>query len=552
MVPKRKRTQHPVPESGEDYDEDSDSSYNETSRLDATKKSRKTRQPAHGTRKKNHDDDSPTVANSISSHAVSIHVITAVEPMRVALLEWYDSVHDARKMPWRKKFDPSLDVEGRAQRAYEVWVSEIMLQQTQVVTVIPYYNKWMAKFPTIKDLAASDIETVNSLWKGLGYYSRAARLLSGAQKTVNELQGRLPDNAKDMQAKIPGVGRYSAGAICSIAYNHCVPVLDGNVHRLLSRFTALHALPKSKQTLDILWTGAESFIEQSKRPGDINQALIELGSTVCTVRDPVCSHCPLRLWCKAYERTQPKPDIEELCLVCEPIPSDEDDGSVTIYPMKAERKKVREELDSVNVIEWRSKNGGDRWFLLVRRPEGGLLAGLHEFPTASNLSSGKASESNVAQIPYTLLKELLMHPPHPSHSESQRLAKPTNVEPSYQVPKIAHVKPAGDVVHVFSHIKKTYRVQWVLLESEGDEPPRFRSTVSPDQIARKNGNRARKSKGKQRRLEEGSEVSEVEVNATPKTSGAQWVPLAQVEGVNISTGVLKVWKLVKKLWIITQ
>jgi A/G-specific adenine glycosylase len=116
-----------------------------------------------------------------------------------------------------------------------------MLQQTQVATVIPYYNRWMAKyvpilspldrlvnssrFLTIKDLAASDIETVNSLWKGLGYYSRAARLLNGAQKTVKELQGRLPDNAKDMETKIPGVGRYSAGAICSIAYNHCVPVV---------------------------------------------------------------------------------------------------------------------------------------------------------------------------------------------------------------------------------------------------------------------------------------------------------------------------------------
>jgi A/G-specific adenine glycosylase len=161
----------------------------------------------------------------------------------------------------------------------------------------------------------------------------------------------------------------------------------------------------------------------------------------------------------------------------------------------------------------------------------GLLAGLHEFPTASNLSNAKASASNVAQIPYTLLKELLMHPPHPSQSENQRLAKQMNFEPLYYVPKIAHVKPAGDVVHVFSHIKKTYRVQWVLLESEGDEPPQFRSTVYPDQVARKNSNRARKPKGKQRRLEETSELSEVEVDATPKTLSAQWVPLAQVEDV---------------------
>jgi A/G-specific adenine glycosylase len=125
-----------------------------------------------------------------------------------------------------------------------------MLQQTQVATVIPYYNKWIAKyvavlsfwviwpnpsrFPTIKDLAASDIETVNSLWKGLGYYSRAARLLSGAQIAVKELHGRLPDNAKDMEAKIPGVGRYSAGAISSIAYNHCVPVVGFYFAKIIS------------------------------------------------------------------------------------------------------------------------------------------------------------------------------------------------------------------------------------------------------------------------------------------------------------------------------
>lgn len=159
----------------------------------------------------------------------------------------------------------------------------------------------------------------------------------------------------------------------------------------------------------------------------------------------------------------------------------------------------------------------------------GLLAGLHEFPTASNLSTAKASASDISQIPYTLLKELLIHPPHPSHSESQRLSNPTNFEPSYHVPKITHVKPAGDVVHVFSHIKKTYRVQWVLLESEGDEPPQLRPTGSLDQIASNDGNRVRQPKGKRRRLEEGSEVSEMEVDATLETLNAQWVPLAQVE-----------------------
>ncbi|KAH9849610.1 DNA glycosylase [Lenzites betulinus] len=323
----------------------------------------------------------------IRPHASAIHVLSSPGPSRDALWKWYDDVRDTRGMPWRKPYQHTWDAEAKAQRAYEVWVSEIMLQQTQVATVIPYYNRWIERFPTIRDLAASDIDTVNSLWKGLGYYSRAARLLSGAQKAVKEFGGRLPDNPQDMESKIPGIGRYSAGAICSIAYNQRVPVLDGNVHRLMSRLLALHASPKAKQTLDVLWAGASAFVKDAELPGDVNQALIELGSTVCKVRDPACHSCPLQPWCAAYEQqegagtdhegtkdaTSPAghavPDIEDLCTLCEPLPA----GSpVTAYPMKAEKKKAREELDIVNVIEWRRHAGGERWFLLVRRPEGGV------------------------------------------------------------------------------------------------------------------------------------------------------------------------------------
>lgn len=187
--------------------------------------------------------------------------------------------------------------------------------------------------------------------------------------------------------------------------------LDGNVHRLMSRLLALHAPPKAKQTLDVLWAGASAFVKDAERPGDVNQALIELGSTVCKVRDPGCTSCPLQPWCAAYEQQactgtndevrlpivplppqncvaraenarcnqgakdatssagHAVPDIEELCALCEPLPA----GSpVTAYPMKTEKKKAREELDIVNVIEWRKHAAGEeRWFLLVRRPEGG-------------------------------------------------------------------------------------------------------------------------------------------------------------------------------------
>ncbi|PIL27683.1 hypothetical protein GSI_10836 [Ganoderma sinense ZZ0214-1] len=604
-------------------------------------------------------------------HAISLHVISHAAPLRDDLLRWYEGVQDSRGMPWRKPYDHSWDMEHKAQRAYEVWVSEIMLQQTQVATVIPYYNRWIERFPTIADLAASDIDTVNGLWKGLGYYSRAARLLSGAQKAVKEFKGRLPDNAKDMESNIPGIGRYSAGAICSIAYNECVPVLDGNVHRLLSRVLALHAPPKAKQTLDILWAGASAFVKDADRPGDLNQALIELGATVCKVRDPSCDVCPLQRSCAAYvaasrrvgeprgnsegtedegnsaseggranganSATFPRPsgrhtlipDIEELCTLCEPLP---DGSSVTTYPMKAEKKKAREELDIVNVIEWRKHRNADatdRWFLLVRRPEGGLLAGLHEFPTAANVpvATGSSSPPALAKIVDTLLAALLVSPPPASspsrsrlvstgHTQSQsdteeeqeqdsrseteqdpgrcqttrRLrpeAKPTPAGPTATAAdagagvgasagtlRVVKIVPAGDVLHIFSHIRKTYRAQWVVLEggcADGHGPPPLvqeldtsfpgAGTAIPKTSKAKGDSKGKASSRKHRqRAISPSASPSLSQSRTPRNNpgeaspspsrlpDAQWVMLDAVADANIGTGVLKVWRQVRALW----
>ncbi|TFK49420.1 DNA glycosylase [Heliocybe sulcata] len=486
-----------------------------------------------------------TVDGDRRPHAVTLHEVAEAYNIRVALLRWYDKVHEVRGMPWRKPYNPEFGPEERAQRAYEVWVSEIMLQQTQVVTAIPYYNRWMEKYPTIRALAGSDIETVNGIWKGLGYYSRAARLLSGAQKVVKEFNGRLPDNAKDMEAKIPGIGRYSAGAICSIAYNHCVPVLDGNVHRLLSRVLALYAPPKDKKTLDILWAGAEAMVESADRPGDINQAMIELGSTVCKVRDPSCETCPIRPWCRAYALSQDGqaqsqgdiPDIEELCSVCEPLPLPEGSQAlVAAFPMKADRKKAREELDIVNVIEWRSSaDDDDRWFLLVRRPNTGLLAGLHEFPTKADVSTDIAP-SETAEIPESLLSSLLKTPLRPSKRLDSANGHTSNGL------RIVHVKPAGDVLHIFSHLRKVYRVQWVVLEG-GEKPPElmpFRlPTTRPGKSAKGKGGRAKANRSKS------SDDDEIEVLEQME---ARWLPLQEVAKANIGTGVVKVWNKAKSLW----
>ncbi|KAJ7810132.1 DNA glycosylase [Mycena leptocephala] len=459
-----------------------------------------------------------------SSHAKSAHVMKAadVPSIRAALVQWYSTVHTSRNMPWRKPYNPKLGPEERAQRAYEVWISEIMLQQTQVATVIPYYNRWLEKFPTIRDLANATIDEVNSLWKGLGYYSRASRLLAGAKKAVDDYGGRLPDNAKDMQANIPGIGRYSAGAICSIAYGEKVPVLDGNVNRLLSRFLALHAPPKAKATLDILWNAASAMVQ------DLGSSSV--GSTVCKVRDPNCETCALHTWCSAYTATQvnspiiPVIDIEDLCKICEPLT---DDAAVTAYPMKADKKKAREELDIVNVIEWRS--GSNRQFLLVRRPEGGLLAGLDEFPTSPNVPAA-ISQAQQLKIPQEILSTLLHRSERVLDVTRKSVSNPSNISL-----RITKVQPVGDVVHVFSHIKKTYRVQWVLLEGTPD-PPQLALTNALE----KNTNvRKNKGKGKPGKTDKESDV------VIPCST---WVPLNAVATKNIGTGVVKVWNLCRTLW----
>lgn len=240
----------------------------------ATKKS-KTRRAAPDTA----SDDEPHAERTVAyPHASSQHVLGdgRRDELHDALLAWYATVHDARTMPWRKPWDDTLSAADRAQRAYEVWVSEIMLQQTQVATVVPYYTRWMERFPTVHQLAGADIEDVNALWKGLGYYSRAARLLEGAKVIVRDYDGTMPSDPAVLEKSVPGIGRYSAGAITSIAYGVCAPVLDGNVHRLLSRVLAVYAPPQAKATLSLLWAAALALVTGSTTPGDVNQALIEL------------------------------------------------------------------------------------------------------------------------------------------------------------------------------------------------------------------------------------------------------------------------------------
>ncbi|KAF2127696.1 DNA glycosylase [Dothidotthia symphoricarpi CBS 119687] len=289
-----------------------------------------------------------------------------------ALLSWFGRVEETRSMPWRKKWIDPKSYEGKekelgsilARRAYEVWVSEVMLQQTRVSTVIPYFNTWISKWPTVQDLAQANHDEVLSVWKGLGYYSRATRLHEGAQVVVGKSSSSvcpIPSSAIELQ-EFPGIGKYTAGAISSIAFGEAEPVLDGNVARVLSRQLGLYADVKDKKTSDLLWEVADQLIKcvskypeikNSIIPGQWNQALMELGSTICTPR-PKCDECPIQNTCRVYSEAQTLsdmaqpltiPDIEDACNLCDAVDiediiaargEDEDDDK----PKSAKKRKI--------------------------------------------------------------------------------------------------------------------------------------------------------------------------------------------------------------------
>lgn len=211
--------------------------------------------------------------------------------VRSALLAWYDRVR--RDLPWRRTRDP-----------YAIWVSEMMLQQTQVATVLDYYARWMQTFPDVQTLAAASEDAVLAAWQGLGYYSRARNLLRGARAVVTDHGGQVPRTLESLR-KLPGIGPYSAGAIASIAYGLRTPLVDGNVVRVLCRLAALRGDPSRAPLRRQLWDLAGKLVPE-RRAGDFNQALMELGATVCTPKAPRCDTCPVRGQCLAAAQGSPE------------------------------------------------------------------------------------------------------------------------------------------------------------------------------------------------------------------------------------------------------
>jgi len=265
------------------------------------------------------------------------------------LIQWFEQ--NKRDMPWRKTSDP-----------YHIWISEVMLQQTQVDTVIPYYERFIARFPTVFDLASDEEQDVLKHWEGLGYYSRARNLQKGAQQVVEQYKGIMPQTLKEILA-IKGIGPYTAGAVLSIAYGVPEPAVDGNVFRVLSRVLSVWediAKPQTRKTFEAL---VREIIDPNN-PSFFNQGIMELGATICKPKNPLCSQCPVQTECKAFnEHAQ-----EEL-------------------PIKSKKKPPTPVSIAVAAI----RNSEGR-YLLRKRPESGLLANLWEFINVETNEEQKKDE----------------------------------------------------------------------------------------------------------------------------------------------------------------
>lgn len=278
----------------------------------------------------------PDFADEIHSSA-GIENVPGSHPASSMLLNWFDR-HGRKDLPWQKAISP-----------YRVWVSEIMLQQTQVSTVIPYFERFMTRFPTLSDLATAEVDDVLGLWTGLGYYARARNLHKAAQVVVQQHEGEFPATVEAMAA-LPGIGRSTAGAILSISRSVRAPILDGNVKRVLARLHRVPGWTGSPATEKRLWELAERYTPYARLP-DYTQAIMDLGATVCTRSRPTCALCPLQPLCEARQHLEQG-----------------------LYPAAKPGKTLPEK--SVQMLIARQKN----LVLLVKRPASGIWGGLWSFP----------------------------------------------------------------------------------------------------------------------------------------------------------------------------
>ena len=267
------------------------------------------------------------------------------------LLAWYDH-HGRKDLPWQQ--NPS---------AYHVWLSEVMLQQTQVATVIPYYQRFIERFPDINALADANIDDVLGLWSGLGYYARGRNLHKAAVQIQQHHDAEVPE---DFQAllDLPGIGRSTAGAIMALAFHQRYPILDGNVKRVLARYDAINVWPGEKQAEAAMWQRAEILLPE-QRIANYIQAQMDLGATLCTRSRPACQQCPLQFDCKAFASGEP-----------------------TLFPVRKVKK-----TQPVRHTNWFVYIDQDNQILLEQRPQNGIWGGLWSFP------EGKTAEAPDNSLP---------------------------------------------------------------------------------------------------------------------------------------------------------
>lgn len=313
------------------------------------------------------------------------------------LLDWFDT--NKRDMPWRETSDP-----------YRIWISEIMLQQTQVKTVIPYYERFLEKFPKVGDLADAPQQAVLKMWEGLGYYSRARNMHKAAMEVVSSYGSEFPDTYDEL-LNLKGIGPYTAAAVSSIAFQRQQAVVDGNVIRVLSRYLGIKDDVRRSAVKNEIQAIADSLIPEN-RPGDFNQAVMELGATICTPKNPECESCPLSADCVAYKTAETE-----------------------IIPYKSPRKKVPHHNIGVGLI---TNNSGE--LLIALRPDDAMLGGLWEFP------GGKKEKGE--SIEKTVEREL-----------NEELDVSVAVGDKFM-----------DLKHAYSHFKITLHAYWCTIQNGTPKP----------------------------------------------------------------------------------
>lgn len=328
----------------------------------------------------------------------------------VPLLRWYD--RNRRMLPWRGDRDP-----------YRVWVSEVMLQQTQVETVIPYYLRWIETFPSVRSVAEASLDKVLKRWEGLGYYSRCRNFHRACQSVINDYGGQIPSSWDEFRS-LPGVGDYTAGAVLSVAFGKTTPAVDGNVSRVMSRILAFdRPVNRGKR----VFRGILGEWIDHERPGDFNQAMMDLGSLVCRKNQPHCFECPVTAFCEGFLQ-----------------------GSPEKFPVRVKSRARPHQTAVVGVI-W----NGDK-FLIQKRPAEGLLGGLWEFP-GGKVGTGESLE--------------------------QALKREVQQETGLRVRVIASI---GSVDHAYTHFSVTLHGFHCVLRdgTTGEDWNENRTWIAPREIPR--------------------------------------------------------------------